>query len=71
MKKSFRVLMLVLALALVATLAVVPVGAKPSGTVDVQILALNDFHGNLEPPTIQKAGIDCGFKKRRRKDLVR
>src|SRR5678815_3602622 len=51
MKKLFRVLMLVLALALVATLAVVPVGAKPSGTISVQILAVNDFHGNLEPPT--------------------
>jgi 5'-nucleotidase len=24
--------------------------AKPSGTVDVQILSVNDFHGNLEPP---------------------
>jgi 5'-nucleotidase len=29
-----------------------PVGAKsePKGTVDVQVLALNDFHGNLLPP---------------------
>jgi 5'-nucleotidase len=26
-------------------------GAKPAQTVDVQILALNDFHGNLEPPS--------------------
>jgi 5'-nucleotidase len=25
--------------------------AAPSGTVDVQILAVNDFHGNLTPPT--------------------
>jgi 5'-nucleotidase len=24
--------------------------AAPSGTVEVQILSLNDFHGNLEPP---------------------
>jgi 5'-nucleotidase len=40
---------LVVALALiVATFAVA--GAKPTGTVDVQILAVNDFHGNLEPP---------------------
>lgn len=51
MKKLFRILMLVFALVLVATLAVVPVGAKPSGTVSVQILAVNDFHGNLEPPS--------------------
>lgn len=25
--------------------------AKPSGTVDVQLLGINDFHGNLHPPT--------------------
>src|SRR5512134_1506337 len=25
-------------------------GSPPPRTVDVQILALNDFHGNLEPP---------------------
>jgi 5'-nucleotidase len=51
MKKLFPVVMTVIALILVATLAVVPASAKPSGTVDVQILALNDFHGNLLPPT--------------------
>jgi 5'-nucleotidase len=50
MKKSVPFLLIIVALVLVATLAVVPAGAKPSGTVDVQILALNDFHGNLEPP---------------------
>ncbi len=44
-RKSFVfVLVLILALSLLA----IPVGAKPSGTVNVQILALNDFHGNLE-----------------------
>jgi 5'-nucleotidase len=41
--------MLVLILAL--SLTTVPVGAKPAGKVNVQILALNDFHGNLEPVT--------------------
>lgn len=47
-KKSFViVLMLILALSLLT----IPVGAKPSGTVNVQILALNDFHGNLLPPS--------------------
>src|SRR5215203_6508384 len=50
MKKLSPISMLVLVLALVATLAVVPVAAKPSATVSVQILAVNDFHGNLEPP---------------------
>ena len=51
MKKLFPVVLTVVVLVLVATLAVVPAGAKPSSTVNVQILALNDFHGNLEPPT--------------------
>jgi len=51
MKKLFPVVLTVVVLVLVATLAVVPASAKPSGTVDVQILALNDFHGNLLPPT--------------------
>jgi 5'-nucleotidase len=36
-------------LALLMT-AVGVVAAKPSGNVNVQILALNDFHGNLQPP---------------------
>lgn len=35
---------------LLLTLFLTPVFAKPSGTVPVQILAVNDFHGNLEPP---------------------
>ncbi|MEO8356879.1 MAG: bifunctional metallophosphatase/5'-nucleotidase [Chloroflexota bacterium] len=51
MKKLYPVLLIGIMLVLVATLAVVPAGAKPSGTVDVQILALNDFHGNLLPPS--------------------
>jgi len=28
-----------------------PAGVGPAGSVDIQILALNDFHGNLLPPT--------------------
>ncbi len=40
----------VLALVL-STLPAVAKDSKPKGTVDVQILALNDFHGNLLPPT--------------------
>ena len=51
-KKS---LALVLALTLSLSLLIIPVQAKPSGTVNVQILALNDFHGNLLPP----AGSSC------------
>jgi 5'-nucleotidase len=49
MKKSVRLFSLVVVLVLLMS-AVGSVGAKPSGTVDVQILAVNDFHGNLEPP---------------------
>lgn len=41
---------MLLALALVMASAFTTSSAKPSGTVDVQILALNDFHGNLMPP---------------------
>ena len=43
----FVVWLSVLALAIAA----LPVAAKLSGTVDVQILAINDFHGNLRPPS--------------------
>ena len=35
---------------LLAALAVIPAAAAPPGTVNVQILAVNDFHGNLQPP---------------------
>jgi 5'-nucleotidase len=50
MKKSVRMFSLVGVLVLLMS-AVGSAGAIPSGTVNVQLLALNDFHGNLEPPT--------------------
>ena len=50
MKKSVRLLSFVGVLVLLLG-AVGAAGAKPSGTVNVQILALNDFHGNLLPPS--------------------
>jgi 5'-nucleotidase len=37
--------------ALLSMLATVAVGAPAKPTVDVQLLAINDFHGNLQPPT--------------------
>jgi 5'-nucleotidase len=43
----FVVWLSVLALAI----AVLPAAAKPSGLVNVQILGINDFHGNLKPPS--------------------
>ncbi len=51
MKKLLKVLSTLAVLALALALAAVPASAKPSGLVNVQILALNDFHGNLLPPT--------------------
>ena len=35
---------------ILSTLPAVAKQSKPKGTVDVQILAINDFHGNLQPP---------------------
>jgi 5'-nucleotidase len=49
MTKSIRWFSLIAMLVLLMA-AVGSAGAKPSGTVSVQILAVNDFHGNLEPP---------------------
>lgn len=51
MKKTTRTLSLLTAVILLLAFAVGTVGARPSGTVAVQILAVNDFHGNLMPPT--------------------
>lgn len=56
MKHSVRFFSLVAVVILLIT-AVGSAGAKPSGTVSVQILALNDFHGNLEPiPSTSSSG---------------
>ena len=43
----------ILGLALAALAIAVPAAqaAKPSKDVPVQLLGINDFHGNLEPPT--------------------
>ena len=50
MKKSVRVFSLVAVLVLLMS-AVGSAGAKSSGSISVQILAVNDFHGNLLPPS--------------------
>ena len=50
MKLSARVFSLVIVLALLLATAI-SAGAQESNTVNVQILAVNDFHGNLQPPT--------------------
>ena len=50
MKKTVRILSVAAVFVLVFA-AAISAGATPSGTVNVQILALNDFHGNLLPPT--------------------
>jgi 5'-nucleotidase len=49
-----RVLAVTAAMALILAAALTTTGgaaAKPSGSVDVQLLAINDFHGNLQPPS--------------------
>jgi 5'-nucleotidase len=51
MKKSVGWYSLLIVAALLLSVLVIPVRANPSGQVDVQILALNDFHGNLMPPS--------------------
>lgn len=43
-------LFVLLALVVVLVIAIAPTSAARGGTVKVQILALNDFHGNLAPP---------------------
>ena len=50
MKKTIYLLG-VLGLLVAVLISSISVGAKQTGTVNVQILAVNDFHGNLEPPT--------------------
>ena len=62
MKKSVGAFSLVLVLVLLV-LAVSYAAAKPPETVDVQLLALNDFHGNLLPPSGSSglvAGVEAG-----------
>jgi 5'-nucleotidase len=51
MRRSAHILLLLLLAALAAVPAAVGAAGKASGTVNVQILAVNDFHGNLLPPT--------------------
>ena len=50
MKKFLRVTIVLALLVILLGQSLSPAEAKPSGTVNVQILAVNDFHGNLEPP---------------------
>ena len=51
MNKFVRLFLIVALLAVAVSASMSAVQAKPSGTVNVQILALNDFHGNLLPPS--------------------
>lgn len=51
MRRMTRLSGLILAVATAVAVTAGTAGAVPSGTVEVQILAINDFHGNLEPPS--------------------
>lgn len=44
-------LAIAIALTLIAALSLTAAAAEPAGTVQVQILAINDFHGHLKPPS--------------------
>jgi len=46
-----RRILISLLLLSIMLLPLASVSADPSGTVSVQILAVNDFHGNLQPPS--------------------
>lgn len=51
MNKFFRIAVILALVVTAFSLAMSPALAKPPGTVNVQVLALNDFHGNLLPPS--------------------
>ena len=46
-----RPTLIVLAIAAISLVVPTVATAAPPGNVDVQLLAINDFHGNPEPPT--------------------
>ena len=58
-KTVWKSLSLVLALMMVLGLSV-GVAAQRADTISVQILALNDFHGNLEPASLNVSGTPAG-----------
>ena len=51
MVRSSRIALLCAAAFLVSAAVAQPRGQAPAASVDVQILAINDFHGALEPPS--------------------
>jgi 5'-nucleotidase len=51
MTRVIRLWPLVTALMMVLSACAVPLGSTPSGTVNVRILAVNDFHGHLVGPS--------------------
>jgi 5'-nucleotidase len=60
MKSMQKPLIVVLVLAMLLV-GVISAGAAPKRTVDVQILAVNDFHGNLEPPSGSSGRVTTSF----------
>ena len=60
--KSTEFLAIAIALIMISALLLTPVSAKPSGTVNVQVLAVNDFHGNLLPPSGRDGCIGWSIK---------
>ncbi|MDO9301764.1 MAG: bifunctional metallophosphatase/5'-nucleotidase [Anaerolineales bacterium] len=57
MKKFLNILGVIALAVIIISPSFSSAQAKPSGTVNVQILAVNDFHGNLEPiPSTSSSG---------------
>jgi 5'-nucleotidase len=50
MSKKIKSTLIISSVVLALMMAAFAVTADPGGSVNVQILAVNDFHGNLEPP---------------------
>jgi 5'-nucleotidase len=58
-----RLRSLVIVCSVAAAFATSAAGQRQAGTITVQLLAINDFHGNLEPPAGSNgrlAGVDAG-----------
>jgi 5'-nucleotidase len=60
MKSTQKPLIVVLVLAMLLV-GVISAAAAPKRTVEVQILAVNDFHGNLEPPSGSSGRVTTSF----------
>jgi 5'-nucleotidase len=59
--KAMRKPLFILLVLVMLSLVVISAAAAPARTVPVQILAINDFHGNLEPPSGSSGRVTTSF----------